>query len=45
MATRFFTQHVAIAAPELFTAAVWVLRSLAVGASLFVALRVASWVI
>jgi hypothetical protein len=45
MLSRFSNHPVAFTATELFDAAVWVLRSLAVVATLFVAAVVVSWVI
>jgi hypothetical protein len=43
MITHDSTPQTAWTATEMFTAAVWVLRSLAVAATMFVALRVVSW--
>lgn len=43
MTTRFSTLPVTLSAAALFTAAVWVLRALSIVATMFVALRVASW--
>jgi len=45
MATRLPSVSVPLPAAALFTAAVWVLRALAIIAGTFVALRIASWLI
>ena len=43
MSTRFSALPLALPATALFTGAVWVLRALAVVATVFVALIIASW--
>jgi hypothetical protein len=43
VSSRFSSRPLALPATALFTTAVWVLRTLAIVATLFVALRIASW--
>jgi hypothetical protein len=43
MTTRFSALPLTLTATALFTGAVWVLRALAIVATMFVALRIASW--